>query len=109
MKMKRYTILVADGTGLPDATVADRLANLLSLEGVPGATIRRATGLWRGETERSWSIMVVAEPSTIGPTVASAAQTLREVFNQDEVMLTVEDVEVFAVREPEVSRMGRHG
>lgn len=63
-------------------------------ETVPGATVMEAEGLWAGKWERSRVIEVMATSTLERATVTAMAVQLRDLLEQDAVMVTRHEVEV---------------
>ena len=69
------------------ATVAEVLAQ----HKIDGFTIERVDGYWQGVPEKSYKISVAVEDGKVLDTVC---ETLRDMFQQDAVMLTSPDNDV---------------
>jgi hypothetical protein len=67
---------------------ADLVSGMLAKYGVDGFTIYPVVGYWQGEQERSFKIEIANSNPII---IADICQELREMFNQDAVMLTNPD------------------
>jgi hypothetical protein len=56
-----------------------------------GYTLIRCQGLWRGKAEDSVQVVIIGDDATLS-NVLSLAQTIRTHYNQDEVWVTSETV-----------------
>ena len=64
------------------------VAELLAKHGVDGFTIYQVQGYWRGTPEVSFKIEVATDDSS---TIDYVARELRDMFNQESVMVTLPD------------------
>ena len=89
--MIKYSITVADNRcELKDDSVVELLT--LSMP-VDGATITKNYGVWKNETERSWTISIVDINGDLPRhKIYVYARLLRDFFNQQCVMLTVSEI-----------------
>lgn len=91
-----YVGLERPGDTGPDAdralaTISDTLEDL----NIEGATIQSARGLWRGAVERSRVVTVLLDTEA---QVRALGEALRQDFDQDTVLVTIEPVRVETVQ-----------
>lgn len=67
---------------------AARVAEVLQQHKIDGFTIERVDGYWQGVPEKSYKISVATEDGTV---LDKVCETLRDMFQQDAVMLTNPD------------------
>jgi len=67
---------------------AARVAELLAQHNIDGFTIERVSGYWQGVPEKSYKISVAVDD---GVNLDKVCETLRDMFQQDAVMLTNPD------------------
>lgn len=67
---------------------ASAVANLLSEHNIDGFTIERVDGYWQGVPEKSYKISIALESDE---PLDDICQMLRDMFQQDAVMLTMPD------------------
>lgn len=77
-----------------------KIASILESCGFDGATITRATGVWRRELELSYVLTLLnldedVTDNTFELAARAAARDLRHAFDQDAVIVTFQDVDVF--------------
>jgi hypothetical protein len=65
-----------------------RVAEVLSQHKIDGFTIERVEGYWQGVPERSYKISVAVDDGTI---LDKVCELLRDMYQQDAVMLTYPD------------------
>jgi hypothetical protein len=83
--------------------VKGAILQILAQEGIDGATIRLALGIWEGETERSFEVVIIDTkiiPLGSGPSVRFlgrievVARRLADRLYQDAVLVTVDTAAV---------------
>lgn len=67
---------------------ANRVSEVLAQHKIDGFTIERVEGRWQGIAEKSYKISVALEDGSI---LDRVCETLRDMFQQDAVMLTYPD------------------
>lgn len=89
---------MVDETGRPACDFAAQLAQILADAcDVQGATIIASEGVWRGEREAAFKVEILAPTSASLDRLSACAQNLAREWGQDEVWLTRERVECWAV------------
>lgn len=66
------------------------VAKILSSHGIDGFTIYQVQGYWMGESEDSFKIEIATDVKN-AHTINSIAKELRDMYNQDSVMVTYPD------------------
>ena len=72
--------------------VRDKVAEVMIRRGIDGYTLLSGLGYWKGVAERSYTIEVAGiEDARILDSLSSAAEDLKEAFDQESVLLRVSD------------------
>lgn len=66
------------------------VADILDKHGVDGFTMYQVQGYWEGESEVSFKIEVALDDE-LSETIGAIAKDLRDMYNQDSVMVTYPD------------------
>lgn len=69
--------------------ISERCAELA----IDGATLSQPEGMWRGQWEHSYALMIVGDAAML-PAMHSLADDIGEFYKQESVMLTYVDADV---------------
>ena len=79
---------------------ARTVSHALSSVGIDGFTIQQVGGYWQGLSEISYTITVATDLSS--DVIDNVAEILRDMYNQDAVMVTYPDNSVKFIERPQV-------
>ena len=93
---ERYDVSEAENTKR-HKNYAKTVSGVLSSVGIDGFTMQEVLGYWQGIPEKSYTITIATEN---GSAIDKIAERLRDMYNQDAVMVTYPDNSVKFIERP---------